>query len=208
MVAAPVWARKRTECNNNCKQVNIHNEYQQDKRQLILPLAPLTATFTSSSMVDVPSTSSFFFIESGKAWKRNKRQVSKERATIRCLKSMTRLLPASTSFSQKYSSRGIYPSHKLKKPQWCHWQGKGLRKKGGDGSKLGKRTLHTTRKNPLTKLTFPPFSTITGASRLPSSTVMAETAATTAPLTWQAMPNNKTQNYVCLLLQEKLNTCN
>ena len=33
------------------------------------------------------------------------------------------------------------------------------------------------------KQTFPPFSTITGASLLPSSSVMADTAATTAPLT-------------------------
>jgi len=51
---------------------STHNEYQQDKRHLILPLAPLTATFTNSSTVDEPSTSSFFFKESGKAWKGNK----------------------------------------------------------------------------------------------------------------------------------------
>jgi len=52
---------------------SIHNEYRQDEKPLVyLPLAPLTATFTTSSMVDEPSTSSFFFKESGKAWKGDK----------------------------------------------------------------------------------------------------------------------------------------
>lgn len=210
MVAAPVWARQRTECNNNnYMQVNIHNEYQQRKRQLILPLAPLTATFTNSSMVDVPSTSSFFFIASGKAWKRNKQDSFLRKSHNEMFKVDDSLCSSSYFISAKCRAKALVPrdntSHKLKKPQWWHWQGKGLRKKGGMGSELGKRSLHTTRKNPLTKLTFPPFSTITGASRLPSSTVMADTAATTAPLTWQAMPNNETQNYDCLFLRELFN---
>ena len=34
-----------------------------------VPLAPLTATLTISSIVDLPSTSSFFFIDSGKTLK-------------------------------------------------------------------------------------------------------------------------------------------
>ena len=41
---------------------------------LLVPLAPLTATLTISSIVDEPSTSSFFFIDSGKALKKNRSQ--------------------------------------------------------------------------------------------------------------------------------------
>ena len=41
--------------------------------------------------------------------------------------------------------------------------------------------------------TFPPFSTITGASLFPNSIVIAETAETTAPLTWQAIPTEETK---------------